>query len=110
MPKFTRKIENNRPLISVVMSKDKEHFKSIAGSNDIEQLNNNRFIALVDTGATSCTITKKVVDRLGLDIVGKKEVSSASHTLDVNIYNIWLSVPAEKLIGKQDDTGQITPP
>lgn len=51
------------------------------------------FDALADTGASGSCISRKVVEQVGLQPHGKREMISASHTTEVNTFLILLGIP-----------------
>lgn len=91
MPKFKGTIIKNRPFISVLI-------KSLQTKNDT--LSNNQsnddsqsFKALIDTGATTTSISSNLVQSLNLLPSGMVSMQSATHIVEANVYGIQLGIP-----------------
>ena len=55
-------------------------------------LTENKFKALIDTGASVTCLSQAVVDRLGLISIVKSSMQSASHVVDVDVFNIHICI------------------
>ncbi len=54
------------------------------------------YAALIDTGASSTCISPDVATALGLQPIGKRPMTSASHTVPANVYIVDLVLPFGK--------------
>ena len=63
------------------------------GVKDPASLNDKKFIALWDTGATNCVITKNVALSLGLGPIGQTETLGVNGSAIVQVYIIEITLP-----------------
>lgn len=93
MPSFKKSVRN-RQCIMVVWVFNPDNLPD--ANSSVEYMNENHvFRALVDTGATKTCVSKRVVDKLGLDAKGKQMMNSASDLAEVNEYRIHLTIPTK---------------
>ncbi len=74
----------------------KSEIEKYLKSVNIKNLEDFHAKALVDTGATSCAITKKLIDKLNLVPVGSALQATASDIRKSNIYLIGLNIPVKE--------------
>jgi len=56
------------------------------------------FAALIDTGATTTCITTDVAQAVGIAPIGRREMISATHTIDTNLYVADLLLPFGNMV------------
>ena len=82
MPTFVKRAVNNRVLIQVVVEATTQ--------------SDNRFMALVDTGAARTAVTSRLVDQVGAVPAGPGSFLPASgQPVDTSLFAIHLAIPVE---------------
>lgn len=85
MPTFVKHVENNRVLIQVLATVEPD-------GSEME----NRFAALVDTGATITAVTSRLADQVGATPVGRRSFIPASgEPVETNLFGLHLSIPVD---------------
>lgn len=69
-----------------------------------EKIEFKEYIAIWDTGATNCVITKKIVDELGLKPIKIVEVNHAGGKSNSNVYLVNIGLPSNVLVGAVEVT------
>ena len=89
MPTFHKRVENNTIHIQVEVS--------VAQGQQ-----GHRFMALVDTGATTTAVTSRVVQMLGAPAaIGRSQYGTAgSEIVEANIYGLHVAVPVSTQAGE----------
>ncbi len=67
----------------------------------------SRFMALVDTGAQTTGISKRVVKTLKLTAEGKEVIQTAGNPVEVNLYHVNISIPVEIRRPASEKDGQV---
>ena len=119
MPYFNVPLKNNRFIINSVVvdvrslrpEKVTEHIKR----GDFKGDNISPAKALIDTGATHCSITEELAQKLQLKPTGNHTIGTAGHPIECNQYFILLGIPVsevhgyQKLFNKETNQEQILP-
>ena len=90
MPSFNQKINNNGQFIvkvKVFLPCDNEHDYNRYANNA------NSYLALVDTGANTCSISEKIVTDLELKPHSQRSIMTAGKPHDSFVYLAGLTVP-----------------
>ena len=64
--------------------------------------------ALIDTGATHCSITEDLAEQLRLKPIGRHTVGTAGNPLECNQYSILLGIPVAEILGTENVTDSKT--
>ena len=87
MPSFSKKIESGHCIVDVLFINPSIE-KAIASK------------ALIDTGASSTTISRKIADELDLKSLGKRETETANGRVGLDIYKVKVSIPIASGLNK----------
>ena len=105
MPYFNVALKNNRFVIfSVVLdarSLTQNKLSEYVQNNSFEGDDRLRARALIDTGATHCSITDEIATKLNLKPVGRHKVGTAGYPLECNQYIILLGIPVKEITGTE---------
>ncbi len=105
MPYFKVPLKDNRFIIrSVILdirSLSPKEVKSYIERVNFEGENRSVVSALIDTGATNCSITEDLAERLCLKPTGQCTVGTAGHPIECNQYFILLGIPVSEVYGMQ---------
>ena len=88
MPCFTAAIINNHPLMRVFVTPFLEESES-----SIALKSQHAHRALLDTGATASCVSRKVIDMLDLQPMGRRKVFTAGGTVRANLFAVNLHIP-----------------
>lgn len=119
MPYFKVPLKDNRFIIqSVVLdirSLSPEEIKTHVKDANFEGESRSVASALIDTGATHCSITEDLAERLHLKPTGRCAVNTAGHPIECNQYFILLGIPISevqeirKIYSERGDRQKIVP-
>ena len=89
MPCFTQQIIHNQILINVFIT------ASDVGSDDknYDTRSAISFRALVDTGATRSCVSHRVVKKMKIEAIDKKQVQTAAGLSESNLYRVNFHIP-----------------
>ena len=101
MPYFKVPLNNNRFIIgSVVFDAQKlnqEKLRTYLESGSFEGDDRSINRALIDTGATHCSITEELAQKLCLNPIGRITVGTAGHPVECNQYVVMLGIPVTEV-------------
>ena len=101
MPYFKIPLNNNRfIIISVVFDAqelNQEKLHTYLRSGNFEGDGRSTARALIDTGATHCSITEELAQKLHLNPVGRVTIGTAGHPVKCNQYVVILGIPVTEV-------------
>ena len=99
MPSFRKKINQSQQFIIGVQA-----FTPSANDADKGRAFQNArpYLALVDTGATLCCISEKIVRDLDLPTHSQITLGTAGHPILAQVYSVGIAVPVTETVAKQE--------
>ena len=119
MPYFNTSLKDNRFIVeSVVLdirSLGSEKTSAYIQESNFEGDGRSAAKALIDTGATHCSITEELAQKLNLIPTGTETIGTAGHPIECKQYLILLGIPVsevqgyQKILNKETNQEQMVP-
>ncbi|MDE0243331.1 MAG: aspartyl protease family protein [Candidatus Kaiserbacteria bacterium] len=119
MPYFDVPLENNRFIVNTIVfdaqKLDQEKLQRCLSEESFEGDDRSIARALIDTGATHCSITEDLAEKLHLSPVGKSTIGTAGHPVDCSQYVVLLGIPVtevhkyHEIVDKKSNESKVVP-